>query len=332
MSQSASAVGVVIVTYNSRSHFPRQKAALEALETPAARIVVVDNASRPDERPLPGDFPLHAEILQMEANLGFAAANNLAVARLDTPLVALLNPDAFPEPDWLSRLVAGAAAAPDAAAFGSTQVSAEDPAVYDGLGDCYHVLGIPWRGGFGWPRASCAAPSGETFSACAAAALYRRTAWEAVGGFDESYFCYCEDVDLGFRLRLAGWRVMQVADAVVHHVGGASSGKQSDFAVYHGTRNRLWTHVKNMPGAAFWITLPLHLAVSLVLLVRARAAGLHAPTMRGLRDGVRGLPAVWRARSAVQRARRASAASVLRAMTWSIAALRRRAPDVRARR
>lgn len=322
------AVGVIVVTYNSRAHFARQKAALEA-QTHPHRLLVIDNASAPDQRPHAADFPVGAEIVQMERNTGFAAANNLGVARLDTPYVALLNPDAFPAPDWLARLVAAADSAPDAASFGSTQIAAENPALYDGLGDCYHALGIPWRGGYGWAVAATPAKAGETFSACAAAALYRRDAWLAVGGFDESYFCYCEDVDLGFRLRLAGWRVRQVPEAIVHHVGGASSGRQSDFAVRHGTRNRLWTFVKDMPGAWFWLLAPLHAAATLFLLMRARSNGLWAPTLAGVREGLAGIGPVWRARNAVQRGRTASAGAVLGAMTWSVGAMRRRAPVVK---
>lgn len=321
------AVGVIIVTYNSRAHFARQKAALEA-QTQAYRLLVIDNASATDQRPRAEDFPAGAEIIQMESNTGFAVANNVGVVRLDTPLVALLNPDAFPAPDWLETLVAAAARAPDVAAFGSTQISAEDPAVLDGLGDCYHVFGLPWRGGYGWPRAT-AVSDGEPFSVCAAAALYRCEAWRAVGGFDETFFCYCEDVDLGFRLRLAGWRSAQVAAAVVHHVGGASSGKRSDFAVYHGARNRLWTFVKNMPGLWFWLLAPAHAAATACLLVRARMQGTQDATLRGLRDALAGLDPVWRARRATQRARAASDVAVLAAMAWSPAAFVRRAPVLR---
>lgn len=320
-------VSVIIVTFNSRAHFPRLKRALEAQSQPA-RLLVVDNASAPDQRPLAADFPIGAEIVQLLENTGFARANNLAVSLVDTPLVALLNPDAFPEPNWLAALVRAAERTPEAASFGSTQISAEDPSKFDGLGDCYHVLGIPWRGGYGWPI-STPARAGRIFSACAAAALYRRAAWHEIGGFDESYFCYCEDVDLGFRLRLAGWGVLQVAEARVHHVGGASSGVRSDFSVYHGTRNRLWTFVKNMPLPVLWLLVPCHAAATLFLLARAHGQGTWPATLRGLTDGVKGLGVVWRARASVQRQRRASSIDVLRAMTWSLAALRTRAPMVR---
>ena len=323
----ANAVDVVVVTFNSRAHFPRLRAALAA-QTHPYRLTVIDNASRPDERPRASDMPEGAEIVQMETNTGFAAGNNFAVKRRDAPLIALLNPDAFPAPDWLERLVAAAEKNPAAAAFGSTQISADDPTHFDGLGDCYHVAGIPWRGGHGWP-VDTGVQGGDTFSPCAAAALYRREVWEALGGFDERFFCYCEDVDLGFRIRLAGHRIVQVADALVHHVGGASSGKRSDFAVYHGTRNRLWTFVKNMPAPAFWPLLPAHVAVTLCFLAISPFRGTGQATWRGVGDALTGLGPILRARAANQRARRAKTSALLAAMAWSPFAMVRRAPVLR---
>ncbi len=108
----------------------------------------------------------------------------------------------------------------------------------------------------------------EIYSSCAGAALYRAKAIKEMGGFDEDLFCYAEDIDLGFRLSLAGYRSMLVTDAVVSHVGSASSsGKHSDFSVYHGHRNLVWTYVKNMPGWLFWACLPLHLFMNITVII-----------------------------------------------------------------
>jgi GT2 family glycosyltransferase len=122
--------------------------------------------------------------------------------------------------------------------IGSKLVKAADLAVLDGVGDAYHISGLVWRMGHGEPVASFSEQVREVFSPCAAAALYRRSVLLEVGGFDEDFFCYVEDVDLGFRLRLAGHKALSVPDAVVYHVGSATTGGQhSDFAVYHGHRN-----------------------------------------------------------------------------------------------
>ena len=212
-------------------------------------------------------------MIQLEENIGFAAANNLAAARSSAGFIALLNPDAFPDPPWLEALLRAAGRWPQAAAFGSLQLSDQDPTRLDGAGDAYHAVGAAWRGGFGHPHRPLAGDR-ETFSACAAAALYRAGPWRAVGGFEPSYFCFCEDVDLGFRLRLRGWVTIQVADAVVRHIGGASTGSRSRFANFHGVRNLIWTFVRNMPGLLFWPLLPAHMALIGVMIL------VHAVTVR----------------------------------------------------
>ncbi len=114
-------------------------------------------------------------------------------------------------------------------------------------------------------RASWPAADVEVFAPCAAAALYRRAAFDEVGGFDEQYFCYFEDVDLGFRLRLRGHRCVYVHAAVVRHVSSAMSGYRSDFAVYHGERNAVWTFFKDMPGPLLWLYLPQHVALNIAV-------------------------------------------------------------------
>jgi N-acetylglucosaminyl-diphospho-decaprenol L-rhamnosyltransferase len=307
---------VIVVTFDSRRFFPRLKAALEAQTTPY-ELIVVDNASSPEQRPRAEDLPAHARIIQSETNLGFAAANNRAAAMSDRAYIALLNPDAFPEPNWLQALTATAKTDPRIASVGSTQIMSEAPDKYDGLGDCYHASGLPWRGGYGQPRADNPPPEGEPFSACAAGALYRTSAWREAGGLDESFFCYCEDVDLGFRLRLLGWRAVQATGAVIHHVGGGSSGARSAFAVRYGTRNRTWTFVKNTPGLLFWLMIPAHVLALLMFLLISPLRGTGGPTWRGASEALAGLGPVMRQRAQVQRTRKARISDIAAAMIWS---------------
>jgi N-acetylglucosaminyl-diphospho-decaprenol L-rhamnosyltransferase len=310
------AASILIVCFNSRAHFPRLKASLDAQTAPYA-LFVLDNASEADQRPRAEDFPAHAQIIQSEINLGFATANNRLVEMALTDLVVLLNPDAFPAPDWLERLLDAATHYPEVAAFGSTQIMANDETRWDGLGDCLHVLGPSWRGGHGVARDGLPAREGESFSVCAAAALYRRAAWRAIGGFDESFFCFSEDLDLGFRLRLAGWRCMQIAAAQVRHVGGASAG--SDFSTYHSARNGLWAYAKNMPAALYWPLLPAHLALVATFYLRSFARADGEAYRRGARDGLAALPRIWRTRGAIKRQVRSR--DIARLLSCSLSAI-----------
>jgi GT2 family glycosyltransferase len=232
----------------------------------------------------------------------------------ETEWVALLNPDAFPEPRWLERLLAEASEHPEYSFFASRQVLADDPTRLDGAGDAYAVTGLGWRRRHGDPVVESPQEPEEVFGACAAAALYRRDALEEVDGLDDRFFCYFEDVDLAFRLRLAGHRCLYVPDAVVHHVGSATSGRRSDFAVYHGHRNLVWTFVKNMPGPLLVLYGPHHLLLNLLSLVWFTLRGQGRAIWRAKWDALRGLPRVLEQRRAIQAKRRAGSWELRRLM------------------
>ena len=261
------------------------------------------------------------EVIRLGRNAGFAAANNVAVGRTDCQYVVLLNPDAFPEPGWLAALVDAAAQAPGCTSFASRLILADRPGVLDGEGDCYGVNGFAWRRHHGQELGAVSAlrPGGreapeEVFSACAAAAMYRRDAFLAAGGFDERFFCYLEDVDLGFRLRLRGEGCLYVPAAVVHHVGSGVTGRASDFSVYHGQRNMVWTFAKNMPGALLWLYLPQHLLVNAAALAWYGLQGQLGTVARAKLEALKGLRAVRADRRRVQAERTASPGDLRRRM------------------
>jgi GT2 family glycosyltransferase len=311
-------VGVVIVNKNAGPHLGRVLESLERQTVQARRVVVVDNASTDESLDgLEERFPA-VELVRSGENLGFAAANNLAVGMCgDCELVALLNPDAFPEPSWLETLVAAAAEHPDYGFFGSRLVRDDDVGTLDGTGDMYHVSGLAWRRDQG-VAATVERGEGETFSACAAAALYRRDVFVGVGGFDETFFCYYEDTDLAFRLRLAGQRCLYVPGAVVRHVGSATAGLMSEFTIYHSTRNQVWVFVKNMPRPLLWLYLPQHVFVGVLTTLVYALHGQGRAALRGKRDAMRALPRVLRERRRIQRGRVASTRDVRGAMSRGV--------------
>jgi len=317
---------VVIVTWNAREHLPRCLAAVAAQTVPPDRLILIDNGSTDGTPSLARDCVAaepglsgRTEIVELGTNLGFAAANNRAIAICDTEYVALLNPDAFPHPDWLERLLAAADRHPEAASFGSRQMTDGQPEILDGLGDVYHASGLSWRCGHGRRLEQTDLVEREIFSACAAAALYRRAALVEVGGFDEDFFCYFEDVDLGFRLRLAGFASVSVPDAVVDHVGSASSGgKRSEFAAYHGHRNLVWCFLKNMPRPLFILLLPAHfiqfILVGLVFWARGQGRVFAKAKWHALKN----VRQFWKKRTVIQKSRRASSWAIWKVLNTSL--------------
>lgn len=308
------AVSVIFVNWNSGPWLARACAALDRQTCQDFEVIVVDNASADDSLAQATACLPRLQALPQQRNLGFAAANNLAVTTARGYWLAFLNPDAVPEPAWIEQLLAATRAFPDHAFFGSCQVMAATPERLDGIGDAYHVSGLAWRIGYGASSALAPERPMEIFSPCAAAALYRRDLFLAAGGFDERYFCYLEDVDLGFRCRLRGARAMYVPGAIVRHAGSASTGRHSDFTVYHSQRNLVWTFVKNMPFPLLLAYLPLHLALNLVAIVHFSLKGQGVIVLKAKWDALRGLPAVMRDRRALQASRRVRAGSLLAQM------------------
>lgn len=309
-------VVVIIVNYNGDLYLNRCLKALAAQTLRPRQVVLVDNASTDSSADNAERLFPWLRVIHCAENLGFAAANNLAMIHGEpAEWLALLNPDAFPTPDWLAALQQAALDYPQYAVFGSRLLDAADPGRLDGVGDCYHCSGLVWRGGHGASALEQGLQAKEIFAPCAAAALYRRRAFIEAGGFDERFFCYMEDVDLGFRLRLLGYRCLYAPTAVVHHVGSGSTGVRSAFATYHGHRNLVWTYVKNMPGPWFWWYLPAHLALNGLSLIGLTLRGQGRIALRAKRDALRALPQVWRQRQQVQSQRRAKNSAIRQAMT-----------------
>jgi len=313
-------VTVAIVNYNSDKWLVKSLRALRRQTHKPAKVIVIDNNSTDNSMDgIKEQFP-EFECFLLDENIGFASANNLAIESCTTPLVALLNPDAFPEPGWLGALVRASAQYPESASFGSLLLQADHPSRIDGVEDVYHASGLVWRGGHGRLLNDGDAWGREIFSPCAAAALYRVDVIRNVGGFDEDFFCYLEDVDLGFRLRLAGWSSRFIPEAKVRHVGGATNGgKHSNFSIYHGHRNLTWAFVKNMPGPLLWLLLPLHIFMTLVCFLHMIHIGRTKIFVISKWHALFGLSRAWRKRKQIHSARKVSVINVItKILNWKL--------------
>ncbi|EXJ13469.1 glycosyltransferase family 2 protein [Imhoffiella purpurea] len=315
-SEVSERVAVVVVDYHGGELLRDCLAGLALQTRRPDRVVLVDNGA---EEPGPSrPHPDHPDVLVLRPgyNSGFARANNLALAEVsDCQWLALLNPDAVPDPTWLEQLLAAARRHPEAAAFGSRMYSDRGRTCLDGSGDVMHVSGLVWRRDHGRSASGWRLEGGEVFSPCAAAALYRRDLFERLGGFDEDFFCYIEDVDLGFRIRLAGYSCRYVPLAQVIHSGSALAGAKSDFALYHGHRNLLWLFVKNMPWPMLLVLAPLHLLMHIGVMLRYLPDGRGAVLYRAKRDAVLDIRRHWRKRARIQAERRIGLIRLLRCLS-----------------
>ncbi len=307
-------ISVIIVNWNGAACLPSCLDALSNQTYQNFELIIVDNGSTDQsavglEARWPG-----LKLIRHNENIGFAAANNEGVRHSAGDWIILLNNDAFPRPDWLATLFEAVLRYPDYTCFASSLLNADNPKLFDGTGDIYHISGLAWRRDYDQPVNWESKNIEEVFSPCAAAALYNKEAFLQVGGFDEDYFSYHEDVDLGFRLRLQGHRCLYIPEAVVQHIGSAATGKKSDFSVYYGHRNLVWSYFQNMPGWLFWKNLPAHIFANLVFLIYYSFRGQARVIWRAKWHAFLGVPRSFRKRKNIQQNRRVSPEEISRVM------------------
>lgn len=318
-------VTVVIVNYNSGALLEKCLQCLRSQTLRADEIMVIDNGSTEAIAPELINAFSEATFVFLEKNIGFAAANNLGVKRaIASEWIAFLNPDAFPDPHWLSSLLNVADKNREYAFFGSKMLRADHPELIDGLGDVYHASGMVWRSRYGCRLRASDNVSQEVFSPCAAAALYRKDAFIEAGGFDESYFCYSEDVDLGFRMRLLGYRCLYVSEAIVRHSGSAISGMHSRFYTYHSHRNLVWTYMKDMPLVLFLMYLPQHILLNLFSLLWFSLHGKGSVILSAKLDALRGMGGMLKKRKLIQKKRKKGAWELRKCMAVGLRGLHSR--------
>ncbi len=290
-------VSVVVPNWNGAGILEACLLSLRAQTLAAHEVVVVDNGSTDGSHRIAEAAP-GVRLLRQRDNLGFGGGANLGVAATEAPLVAVLNSDARPEPDWLSNLVrASGDAEQDVWAWGSVQLR-PDGAI-ESAGDAWALAGAGYKLMAGDDVARLPAEPFEVFSPPGAAPLFRRSAFDVLGGYDEKFFLYYEDLELSWRARWRGWRALTVPDARVHHALGGSGDLGRTYR--YAARNSLVTTVRHVPRLH-----PLTLAGhTLHEAAVARQRGVLRPYLRGRAAGVAALPRAFaeRRRSAREHVR-----------------------------
>jgi GT2 family glycosyltransferase len=290
------AISVVIPNWNGREWLPACLEALGAQTLPPVEVIVVDNGSCDDSLSYLLEEHASARVLALDHNTGFAHAANRGLELAGGEFVALLNTDVVIASDWLERMTQALVGAPNAAAVAGKILDLANPSrIYD-AGDFLRRDGAAeQRGRFTIDDGRFDTP-GEVFGACAAAALYRVSALMSVGGFDERYFAYLEDVDLALRLRLRGWHC-RYEPAVALHAGEGSSHQLSGGHQLLVVRNTLVLVARAFP--ARW--LPYVAYRQLGWAWHALLERRLTTHLRGLAAAVPMLPAAVRERAALRR-------------------------------
>jgi GT2 family glycosyltransferase len=289
-------VAVVIVNFNGEALLPDCLAALEAQTLAPAEVLVADNGSHDRSIALlRAEYP-SVEVLELGRNHGFAGGANRGVAATAAPWVCVLNSDATPAPDWLSTLTA-APRGEQTWALGSVLVSAATGRI-ESAGDQYSPQGFAYKLLRDRPLSELPSEPYPVFAAPGAAPVFRRDVYERLGGYEERFFLYYEDVDLAFRAVLAGYHALLVPGARVVHRLGATT-KSLARARFYVARNSVWCAVRCLPETG-----PLRLARRWVSELRSnRPRRLIGVELAGRAAGLAGLPRALRERREIQDAR-----------------------------
>lgn len=282
-------ITIIIPNYNGKRFL---KPCLESLAVQSCtdfRILVVDNHSTDGSIEYIQTHYPNVRLLKLKKNYGFSAAVNAGIRRSATPYVILLNNDTTVEPCFVEELLKAIEQSPGIFSVSSKMLQMHHPDLIDGAGDLYTLPGWSVARGAGRPADNYSAP-GPVFSACAGAAIYRRSVFEEIGLFDVSHFAYLEDIDIGYRARIYGYQNRYCPTAIVYHVGSGTSGsKYNSFKVRTSARNSIWLVYKNMPFLQLLLNLIPLLAGFFIKGIFFCKTGFGKDYLEGLLEGIRGL-------------------------------------------
>ena len=281
-------VSVIIPNYNGREYL---RECLECLLLQSYRnfeVIVVDNGSVDGSEKIVEDFEGY-KLVRNEKNLGFAKAVNQGIRLSRSEYVILLNNDAMAEYNFIEEMVKGISKSKKIFSCASRMIQYNDRSKLDNTGDFYTIMGYAFQRGMDadikrYKRA------GKIFSACAGAAIYRREVFEEIGFFDERHFAYLEDMDVGFRANIYGYRSIYLPKAVVYHVGSGTSGSRyNEFKTGLAARNSVWLYYKNLPVVMLVLNAPFIFAGHVMKYMYFRKHGLEKVYLNGVVDGFKGL-------------------------------------------
>ena len=304
---------IVIPNWNGASHLPTCLDALRAQTYRPMEVILVDNGSTDGSQTLVTSQYPEVQLLALDRNLGLTGGNNAGFRAAQGEILISLNNDTEADPHFVEALVDALQDHPEAGMAAAKMRLFDQRDVLHSAGDGYGVDGVPFNRGV-WQRDEGQFDEpGWIFGGCGGAVAYRRAMLDDVGPagselgtpFDESFFMYCEDVDLNWRAQLAGWKCWYTPEAIVYHKLSATGG--GAIASYHTGRNTLWVIAKDYPGGLLrqhWTRVLLaQWQVSCDALRAWRGEAARA-RLRGQLAGLLGWPRMLKKRRTIQAARR----------------------------
>lgn len=299
------AVSIIVLNYNGETHVRPLWTALVQQTERSFELIFVDNGSTDGSLDIISNASsqdrLNLNLIRNANNLGFAPACNQGIRAAQADWVILLNNDTRPEPTWLAALLAAAHADPDVGMVATKLLRMRDPEQIDSAGIAVDRAGIAWDRRGGDVDLPAERDVVEVFGPCGGAGMYARSMLEQIGGLDDDFFAYLEDVDLAWRARLAGWRCVFQPQARALHAHSATLGDASPLKRFLLARNKIWLVVKNYPQPWFVRYLPAIMGYDLLATVYGVSTRGDFASLRGRLSGLLQLKRFWTKRQKIQR-------------------------------
>lgn len=267
-------VSVVVVNWNGQDLIPGCLSSLAAQTFTDFELIVVDNGSTDGSLALLDSAPLPLRLIRNTENKGFCGANNQGINSARGKFIALLNNDAEADPGWLAALVDAVERGdgPPCGMVASKVLLFDDRTRIDKVGHLIYPDGQNRGRGSGEIDDGQYDELGETLWPDGCAALYSADMLRQIGGFDEDFFAYADDAELGLRGRIAGWNALYAPQAVVYHRGGTTLGRYSSRRVFLIERNRIWLVAKLFP-LRLWPLTPFYFVRRALAMAAAGSQG-----------------------------------------------------------
>lgn len=242
-------VSVVTPNYNGEKFL---KTFFESLENDSeyiGEVIIVDNGSADGSKEYirNNTFTFPVRLIENAENTGFAPAVNQGILKAENEYIFSLNNDTEVKKGSIKALVDLISSDDDIFSVQAKMLQYKNKYLIDDVGDEYNLLAWTKKTGENHNSSEFTQVM-DIFSACAGAAMYKKSLLKEIGMFDDNYFAYMEDVDLAIRSRIYGYRNLLCPDAIVYHIGSATSGsRHNDFKVRLAARNNVWTVYKNLP-------------------------------------------------------------------------------------
>ena len=279
-------VSIVIPNFNGKHFLEDCLKAVFAQDIENMEVIVVDNGSTDGSQEYLDTYP-GVRVLKLDKNYGFCGAVNAGIKAADSEYVILLNNDTEVDKRFAAELLEAIQSDDKIFSCSSKMIQFHDRNLMDDAGDYYCALGWAFGRGKGGDIERYE-KSVNIFASCAGAAIYRKKMLESLGYFDEKHFAYLEDIDVGYRARIHGYRNVYAPKAIVYHVGSGFSGSAHNaFKVKLSSRNSVYLAYKNMPFLQIILNSPFLFVGFFVKWLFFLKKGLGKEYVQGLREGVK---------------------------------------------